>query len=185
MSHAHVAYRAALAQKRGSSLQFLDVGCGGGIKVLLAAGLFDQAVGFDYDEAYVQATQTSFAQMGAKRCYAFWGNGLEYENYADFDVIYLFKPMSDPRRWSGWRQRSLTMPAPARLWWHRIKSFFCATRAIIAAVFRGRSMLPQSQRPGRATCTMRPAAWAPMSGRLTAPCTKPIRAAARTVHGLR
>ena len=96
MSHAHVAYRAALAQKRTRPLRFLDVGCGGGIKVLLAAGLFDEAVGFDYDAAYVDAAQASFARMGAQRCQAFRGNGLEFEDYAGFDVIYLFKPMSDP-----------------------------------------------------------------------------------------
>jgi SAM-dependent methyltransferase len=95
ISHMHAAYRVGLAQRQPRPLRFLDVGCGGGLKVMMAAGLFSEAAGFDYDRNYVQAAQDGFARMAAHRCSAFWANALEYEGYDGFDVIYLYKPMGD------------------------------------------------------------------------------------------
>lgn len=95
-AHAHAAYRVAQAMRPAHPLRFLDVGCGGGMKVLLASGLFPRAEGFDYDLAYVEAATLAFARMGASRCRAFEGNALTFDGYAGYDVIYFFQPMSDP-----------------------------------------------------------------------------------------
>ncbi len=95
VAHAHAALRVAQALRPGHDLRFLDVGCGGGMKVLLAAGLFPQAEGFDYDPAYVAAAEDAFRQMGAARCKVFAANALTFDDYHRYDVIYFFQPMSD------------------------------------------------------------------------------------------
>ncbi|MBL4919095.1 methyltransferase domain-containing protein [Szabonella alba] len=96
ITHAHAALRVALALRPGRGLRFLDVGCGGGMKVLLASGLFAQAEGFDYDPAYVEAAAGAFHRMGAARCAAFHANALTFADYDRYDVIYFFQPMADP-----------------------------------------------------------------------------------------
>lgn len=93
-AHAHAAYRVALAQHRRAP-RFLDVGCGGGMKMLLASAFFDRAEGLDFDPAYVRAAQTAFSRMQVTRCRAFEANALTFEGYADYEVIYFFQPMSD------------------------------------------------------------------------------------------
>lgn len=95
MAHSHAAFRVALAQKRPEPLRFLDVGCGGGMKVLLAAEIFEQADGFDFDPNYVAAAQRAMVQMNAKRCRVFEENALSFEYYAQYDVIYFYQPMSN------------------------------------------------------------------------------------------
>ena len=57
LAHAHAALRVALAQNRPAPLRFLDVGCGGGVKVMLAAEIFGQADGLEYDPGYVAAAR--------------------------------------------------------------------------------------------------------------------------------
>ena len=95
MAHSHAAYRVALAQKRQQPLRFLDVGCGGGMKVLLAAEIFDRAEGFDFDSNYVEAAQKAMTQMRLSRCRVFHDNALSFGDYAHYDVIYFYQPMSD------------------------------------------------------------------------------------------
>ena len=48
-AHAHAAYRVAMAQKRKHPLRFLDVVCGGGMRLLQASDFFDHVEGFDFD----------------------------------------------------------------------------------------------------------------------------------------
>lgn len=95
LAHAHVAYRVALAQKRMGPLRFLDVGCGGGMKVLLASEVFSEADGLDYDQGYVAAATEVFHRAQAHRCSAFHANALTFDRYDRYDVIYFFQPMSD------------------------------------------------------------------------------------------
>lgn len=91
--NAHLACRMLLALKRPRPWSFLDVGCGGGMKVALAAEMFDRADGLDYDPGYVAAALRSFAAMKAGRCHAFQADGLSFEGYGDYDVVYFFQPM--------------------------------------------------------------------------------------------
>jgi SAM-dependent methyltransferase len=92
---AHAAYRVALAQKHPEPLRFVDVGCGGGMKVLLASEFFDRAEGFDYDPAYVAAAQQVLGPTVGGGCKVFQGNALTFETYADYDIIYFYQPMQD------------------------------------------------------------------------------------------
>jgi SAM-dependent methyltransferase len=92
---AHAAYRVALARRIGGPFQFLDVGCGGGSKVLLAAGFFDAADGLEFDPGYAGAARALFEATGVTRCRAIQGDALNFTGYGDYDVVYFYKPMSD------------------------------------------------------------------------------------------
>lgn len=91
--NAHLACRMLMARRRPRPWSFLDVGCGGGMKVALAAEFFDRAAGLDYDPGYVAAALRNLAAMKAERCHAFQADGLTFDGYGDHDVIYFFQPM--------------------------------------------------------------------------------------------
>ncbi len=92
---AHLAYRLRLATKTPRPWRFLDVGCGGGVKVALAAEFFDEAVGIEIDPGYAAAAGRSFAAMRAHRCRVEVTDALTYTGYCGFDVIYCYQPMHD------------------------------------------------------------------------------------------
>lgn len=95
---AHLAHRILLAQRRPRTTRFLDVGCGGGMKVALAAQFFDQAVGIEFDPAYVAAARQTLASMNATRCEIIEGDALEFERFGSFDVVFLYQPIDDEAR---------------------------------------------------------------------------------------
>jgi SAM-dependent methyltransferase len=94
--NAHLACRILMARKVPRPWSFLDVGCGSGMKVALAAEMFDAAHGLDYDPGYVEVANRALAAMRAGRCRAFHDNGLSFGGYGGYDVIYFFQPMRDP-----------------------------------------------------------------------------------------
>jgi SAM-dependent methyltransferase len=91
----HLAYRLTLARKQGPDLRFIDVGCGGGLKVALASQVFAVAEGIDYDPAYVEVAERNFTVMRMSRCAVRQADGLTFEDYGKYDVIYFYQPMSD------------------------------------------------------------------------------------------
>jgi SAM-dependent methyltransferase len=93
LAHAHAAARVGLAQGR-SDMRFLDVGCGGGVKVMLAAEIFHQADGLEYDPGYVAAAQTAMRTVNLRPSRVFEADALNFEGYADYDVIYFYQPMN-------------------------------------------------------------------------------------------
>ncbi|QYK42412.1 MAG: hypothetical protein KF887_04620 [Paracoccaceae bacterium] len=95
MSSVHLALRVLHAQKRAPPHAFLDVGCGSGMKVAMAAEVFLQADGLEYDAGYVEVATRAFAAMPSPRAQAFQADGLTYDRYGDYDVIYFFQPMSN------------------------------------------------------------------------------------------
>lgn len=95
LSNAHLACRLLRARKHAGPTRFLDVGCGGGVKVVLASELFDTADGLDIDQGYVETAGRTLAAMRATRCRVFQADGLTFDGYADYDVIYFYQPMSD------------------------------------------------------------------------------------------
>lgn len=95
LAHAHAAYRVALAQKRNTDLRFVDVGCGGGMKVLLASEFFDRAEGYDFDPSYVAAAQQVLGRSFAGSHKVFQGNALIFDAYDTYDIIYFYQPMQD------------------------------------------------------------------------------------------
>lgn len=95
LAHSHAAHRVLLAKRLKHPTRFLDVGCGGGLKVLSAAKFFDRADGLEYDPTYVSAAQDLFDRSKSDICQVFQADGLVFEGYDQYDVIYFYRPMRD------------------------------------------------------------------------------------------
>lgn len=93
--HLHAAYRVILAQRRDEPVRFLDVGCGGGLKVLTAFRYFPETHGFDFDPAYVDAANDLLAKDDGLSYRVFEHDALTFEGYGDYDVIYFYRPISE------------------------------------------------------------------------------------------
>ncbi|MDO9526122.1 MAG: hypothetical protein Q7J57_11425, partial [Gemmobacter sp.] len=94
--HIHAALRIALARQPTAPLRFLDVGCGGGIKVLQAAQCFALADGLEYDPGYVEVARSMLSSLLQDRAQVFHADALTFDRYGDYDVIYFYRPMRDP-----------------------------------------------------------------------------------------
>jgi SAM-dependent methyltransferase len=90
---AHFAYRLCLAQKRPRPWRFVDVGCGGALKVALAGAFFDDVCGIDYDPGYVAAARQTLMAMRLPVWRVEHADGLTYEGYGDFDILYFYMPI--------------------------------------------------------------------------------------------
>ena len=88
-------YRLALAQRRERPLRFIDVGSGGGTKVFTASSFFEYAEGLEYDAGYVAHARDWMDRVGAPGCKIVQGDALDYTNFAEFDVIYMYRPIKD------------------------------------------------------------------------------------------
>jgi protein-L-isoaspartate O-methyltransferase len=91
----HAAYRIALAQGRSGPLRFIDVGCGGGSKVIMASHFFEQADGLEYNTNFVEHAQSTIEVSKAEGCTIQEGDALTFRDYADYDIIYFYRPISD------------------------------------------------------------------------------------------
>jgi SAM-dependent methyltransferase len=111
LHHAHAAYRTALALRIPGPLRFLDVGCGGGIKVLLAAEFFPRADGLEYDAGYAATARQVLDRAGRLPSRVIHGDALSFDGYADYDVIYFYQPMKSPE---GLRALEARIAAQAR-----------------------------------------------------------------------
>jgi len=109
---AHLAYRIVLARRHPGATRFLDVGCGGGLKVALAGQFFDQATGIEYDPAYAAAARRTLTRMNAHRCDIVEGDALGFECYGSFDVIFLYQPINHEARLAELEARILTHARP-------------------------------------------------------------------------
>jgi protein-L-isoaspartate O-methyltransferase len=89
------AYRISLAQSGKRPLRFLDVGCGGGTKLMIAAHFFEHVDGLEYNAAFAENARRALATVQAQSCQVIEGNALSFENYADYDIIYFYRPISD------------------------------------------------------------------------------------------
>lgn len=93
MQHLVAAYRMTLAQRLGRPARFLDVGCGAGLTVLAATKFFAPAEGFDIVRAYVSEAERLMRLSNQTVGHVFEADGLNFENYADYDVIYFYCPL--------------------------------------------------------------------------------------------
>lgn len=93
--HLHAAYRVILAQRRNEPVRFLDVGCGGGLKVLTAFRYFPETHGFDFDPAYVDAANHLLSKDDGLNCKVFEQDALTFEGYGNYDVVYFYRPISE------------------------------------------------------------------------------------------
>jgi SAM-dependent methyltransferase len=94
LQDAHAAFRVALAQQRRTPLRFLDIGCGGGVKLLLAAEIFDAVAGLEFDPGYVACARKMLASLGADASLVMQGDARDFGDYADYDVLYFYQPMA-------------------------------------------------------------------------------------------
>ena len=65
------------------------------IKVLSALQCFHPAEGLDLDADYVTAAKSLMSAAGQDPAAVFQANALTFDRYADYDVIYIFRPISD------------------------------------------------------------------------------------------
>lgn len=96
MADSQAAFRVALAQRAGHPIRFMDVGCGGGTKLLLAAQIFETVHGLEFDPGYVRAARQMAATLDLDDVEIFQADARAFERYSDYDVLYFFQPMADP-----------------------------------------------------------------------------------------
>jgi protein-L-isoaspartate O-methyltransferase len=147
----HAAYRVLLAQGKRSDTAFVDVGCGGGLKVLTASALFDHAVGLEFDTGYASSARRLFKSARAETCEVLRTDALTCEGYGAFDVIYLYRPMEDADAMSALEERILEQAqpgaivvAPYRGFLERHTAFDCAH--IADALFLARATKSEARR---------------------------------------
>jgi len=102
------AHRVCLALRRQRPLRFLDVGSGGGTKVLAAATCFDRCDGLEYDELAVTSGRRFLEILAPERCRLIHGDALQFSDYGSYDVIYCYKPMMESPRLAEMEQQILS-----------------------------------------------------------------------------
>ncbi|MCV2867547.1 protein-L-isoaspartate O-methyltransferase [Defluviimonas sp. WL0002] len=112
---AQLAYRLLLAQRHPGPARFLDVGCGGGIKVALAAQMFPVADGIEYDPGYAESARRTLPILRAAQSRVFEGDALRFEDYGSYDVIYLYRPMQDDDLLRQLEERILEQARPGAI----------------------------------------------------------------------
>ena len=106
------AYRVCLAQRRPRPLRFLDVGSGGGVKLLAATTCFHRCDGLEYDADAVRSGSRLLEVLAPETCRLFHGDALAFDRYGDYDVIYFFRPISETDRMAELEARILAQVAP-------------------------------------------------------------------------
>lgn len=89
---AHAAYRAGLAQGR-ARMDFLDVGCGIGLKLVSAAAFFDGVAGIELDPGYAERARAFLTAAALPKSRIVQCDAREFGQYGEFEVIYLFRPL--------------------------------------------------------------------------------------------
>ncbi|MDT8857440.1 class I SAM-dependent methyltransferase [Paracoccaceae bacterium Fryx2] len=115
LEHAHAARRVAMAQGRAGPLRFLDVGCGIGITLLLAAQVFDRPDGLEYDPGYADAASQILRVTNAARCRIILDDALTFQSYAAYDVIYFYQPMDDAALLERLERRIIAQARPGTI----------------------------------------------------------------------
>lgn len=89
------AYRITRARRLDGLVRFLDVGCGGGTKMIVASHFFEVADGLEYNSDYVAHAERTLELARAEGCTIIEGDALTFNDYSSYDVIYAFRPLSD------------------------------------------------------------------------------------------
>ncbi len=115
LAHLQAARRVLAAQGKTSTARFLDVGCGGGLKVLAAADFCAEADGLEYDAGYVQAAETLFSLSALDTCRVIHGDALTFERYDDYDVVYFYRPVRDHEQLCELERRIVSSVRPGTI----------------------------------------------------------------------
>ncbi len=113
--NAHLAYRVLLARKQERPFRFIDVGCGGGVKVILAADIFDRADGLEYDAGYVETARETLRATKAARSEIVHADGINFDGYGNYDVIYFYQPMSKEHGLLAMEEQIASTAAPGTI----------------------------------------------------------------------
>lgn len=106
------AHRVCLALQKRRPLRFLDVGCGGGTKVLAATTCFDLCDGLEYEENVVVTGQQFLGMLSPGRCRLMQGDALEFSHYGEYDVIFFYKPLVDDEKMAEMEERIFNQSKP-------------------------------------------------------------------------
>jgi len=109
------AYRIGLAQNRQRPPRFLDVGCGGGTKILAATRYFRQADGLEYDQGYAESARRSLQIIGLTNSTVFHADALVFDAYSDYDVIYFYRPLRSDAHLETLEQRIIALARPGTI----------------------------------------------------------------------
>ncbi len=90
----HAAWRLLAARGRTPTARFLDVGCGSGSKLLIAACMFPEVHGIERDPGYLALARP--LDDGA-RIRVIEGDAREFPDYAAYDVVHAYQPMRDEK----------------------------------------------------------------------------------------
>lgn len=94
LRHLMLARRVGVAQGK-AALRFLDVGCGVGLKVLIAAEVLGHADGLEYQPDLAGVAGRMLRRAGfASRVMA--GDALGFDGFGGSDVIYFYRPIHQP-----------------------------------------------------------------------------------------
>ncbi|MEP4197293.1 MAG: hypothetical protein ABJL99_16855 [Aliishimia sp.] len=88
------AYRLCLAQRKRRPLRFLDVGSGGGTKVLAATTCFPICDGLEYEENAIKAGAAMLKLLAPDACKLYHADALTFSDYHQYDVIYFYRPIA-------------------------------------------------------------------------------------------
>lgn len=95
LENVHATYRLLLAQGQATQSQFIDVGCGSGLKVLQASHFFKHTDGLEYDEGYANLARQLLEQASIANCRVIHGDGITFDYYGNYNVVYFYRPMHD------------------------------------------------------------------------------------------
>ena len=106
------AHRVCLALRRQRPLRFLDVGSGGGTKVLAATTCFDICDGLEYDKATLLMGRRFLELLEPERCRLIHGDALRFAGYGDYDVIYFYRPLIPTGQMAELEERIVSQARP-------------------------------------------------------------------------
>ena len=115
LRHAHAAYRILLTLGRAGPSKFIDVGCGGGLKVITAAQIFGQASGLEFDSGYAEAARRLVEKSSLNNCTIIEGDGLSFRDYGDFDIVYFYRPMRNEEMLNRLEKKIMSCVRPGTL----------------------------------------------------------------------
>jgi hypothetical protein len=95
LRHLQLARRVGVAQGK-RALRFLDVGCGVGLKVLVAAEMMAVADGLEYQPDLARAAGRMLRRAGIDGARVVAADALTFDGFGGYDVIYFYKPIHTP-----------------------------------------------------------------------------------------
>ncbi len=92
------AFRICLAQRRRAPLRFLDVGSGGGTKVLAATACFDECTGIEFEKDVVESGSAFLQILAPDAARLVHADALSYMDFDTYDVVYMYRPIAEFER---------------------------------------------------------------------------------------